>query len=156
MPERAPTQFPTNICGTTLFSGDPNTGQQLVTYGGSRTFNKQSGTAGGTAQIWTGAGRLDSVHLHPGATTTIPIASGISQQFWDQSAVVSGMSASGLLLASLLPAMFQGINSITTNSGQLFYGGFQTVGYSFKSGLAFNSTSGQVGFTASFTPVVSG
>ncbi len=154
MPERNPSARPTNIVGSVLMSGDPNTGQQLFTANGTKTFTQYSGTAGGDANIWVGAGRLNGVYTHPGLTQLA--LSGQFISFYDSATAVSGgpLATSGHkiiggigLPQSLAPAA----------SGDLIVGGqYFPLGLVFTSGLCFQSRSGVNGWTADYTAVVSG
>ncbi len=148
MPERNPTRSPTFIAGTVLESGTPNTGQQTFTDGGSRTFQKLSGTAGGDANIWVGAGRLDAALLHPELLAANPAASGVTVLFYDSAAAVSGGPLTNKIVGVL--------RSMETKSGQVQGGQVSKFGFVFTSGLCHTSASGMPGFTASYTPVISG
>jgi hypothetical protein len=163
MPERFPTSKPEVICGTNLFSGTPNTGQQPTTYGGSNNFQKFSGTVGPDLSIWVGAGRLDNfASLGTIGTTDIKQASGQPIIFYDSAIAASGgpIAASGHKIIAILDTRgfpLPGGNPNIFNSGALSYGYPPTpVGAVFTSGLCVSMTSGQVGFNVSFTPVVSG
>lgn len=160
MPERTPTRYPSIIAGTTLESGTPNTGQIPYTLGGTHTSTKLSGTAGGDANFWPGAGRLDSVCIFPPASVAVgPVASGISLTFYDSVAAVSGgpLATSGhKVIAVISPATDNQLASPAWNSGLPIIGKTVQLGYVFTSGLCYVSTSGQLGFSVSFTPVVSG
>ena len=153
MSNRFPTSKPTTMVGSTILSGLPNTGQVLFTQGGSVTFSKLSGTAGGNAMIFTGAGRLDSIHYHPSA---IPAASGFPLLFYDAASALSGHGASGYTILDTTNTAQFGSVFATFNSGVVNIGGDKQVGRVFQSGLAFQSQSGQAGFTVSYTPVQSG
>lgn len=151
MPERNPTAKPTVIAGTVFESGTPNTGQIPYTLGGTRTFGRFSGTAGGDVNIWVGGGRLDTVLLHPATVATIPAASGVAPIFYDSAVAVSGgpINASGHKIVGVgLPA--------TTVSGAAIGGQVISLGIVFSSGLCVTGASGMAGFTACYTPTVSG
>lgn len=152
MPERLPTAKPTVVAGTNIESGTPNTGQVPYTIGGSRTFNKLSGTAGGDANIFVGGGRLDLGFQH-GAT--VLALSGQAITFYDSAVAVSGgpLAASGHKVVGVL-----GFNQPQpAASGDVYQGGnVQNLGFVFTSGLCHNSRSGQLGFTVSYTIAVSG
>ncbi len=160
MPERLPTSRPTIIGGTPLLSGDVNTTQLMHTLGGTKTATRMSGLVGPDVVLWVGGGRLDNVEIHPGAGVTMPAASGIAVTFYDTAVVVSGgpFFASGhKILAKIHPASLQGNNfNAFFNSGLLSYGGQVNLGRVFTSGLAVAVTSGQQGWTVSFSPTLSG
>lgn len=161
MPERVATRNPTILAGTNV-SGTlgPNTGQICMTFGGQRSFQKLSGTAGGAATIWTGAGRLDSLIIHPPAARTVAVGadvnSGLRLILYDGTCLGSGGPLSGEL------QLFAGFSNTgnggveATVSGGFRCGNVFQLGHPFLSGLSHNSTSGQDGFTCFFTPVVSG
>lgn len=148
MPERNPTAKPTIIAGTVLESGTPNTGQVQYTIGGTKTFTKFSGTAGGDANIVVGGGRLDAVLLHHSA---IPGASGVAIVFYDSAVAVSGgpLATSGHKIVGA-------ISPTSTISGALTPPQVLDLGFVFTSGLCHTSASGQPGFSVSYTPVISG
>lgn len=151
MPERLPTPRPTIVAGTNFESGTPNTGQLMHTLGGSRLANVFSGTAGGDSNIWVGAGRLDLALMHRSILAAIPAASGLPVVFYDSAAAVSGgpLATSGHKIVGILaPAV--------TASGTVIYGETRSFGTVFTSGLCATGTSGQAGWSCSFTPVVSG
>lgn len=154
MPERQPTAKPTIVAGTTFVSGDPNTGQQLFSQGGTKTFTKFSGTAGGDANVWVGAGRLDNACLFDGSVVAL---SGTPVIFYDSAIAVSGgpIAASGHKVVGVL-----GVGGSTKGvaaSGDVFMAGLsQTIAMPFNSGLCYTSRSGHLGFSISYTPVVSG
>jgi len=157
MPERFATLKPTILAGTNV-SGDggPNTGQVLMTQGGQRSFQKLSGTAGGSATIWTGAGRLEAIVIHPPAARTIAVGadinSGLPLILYDGTCLGSGGPLSGEIQVWKGYADYEPTVS----------GGFRTgrtltqLGLPFLSGLSHNSTSGGDGFTCFFSVVVSG
>lgn len=149
MPERTPTARPQIMAGTIFESGCPNTGQIPYTQGGCKTHTVHSGTAGGDANIHVGAGRLDRAVLFAGAATQA--ASGKAITFYDSAVAVSGgpLAASGHKVLGTLQAA-------NTNSGMLIYGEVRDFGITFTSGLCHTGTSGNTGFTVSYTPVVSG
>lgn len=150
MAERNPTKNPQITAGTVLESGTPNTGQVLGTHGGSKNHSVLSGTAGGDAAIHVGGGRLDKVCLHP---STIPAASGVAIVFYDAAVAVSGgpLSASGHKVV----AAIKHPNNPNV-SGLIQTPTIHDAGFVFTSGLCHTGASGQVGFNASYTPVVSG
>ena len=157
MPERIATAKPTVMVGSPI-SGSlgPNTGQICMTFGGQRSFGKLSGTAGGAATIWTGAGRLDAVHVHPPSVPTLAngsdIMSGIPLVFFDSTTPGSGAPLSGEI------QLWKGTGTTqpVAGSGVFRYGAVVQMGFPFLSGLSHSSISGQDGFTVYFTPVVSG
>ena len=145
------------MAGTTI-SGSlgPNTGQVCMTFGGQRSLMKASGTAGGAATIWTGAGRLDALHIHPPSVPTLAngsdIMSGIPLVFFDSTTPGSGAPLSGEI------QLWKGTGTLApvAGSGVFRYGSVIQLGFPFLSGLSHSSISGQDGFTVYFTPVVSG
>ena len=156
MPERASTSKPTILAGTNM-SGvlGPNTGQVCTTQGGQRSFMKRSGTAGGAATIWTGAGRLDTIHVHPPALKTeaagAMMASGIALVFFDSITHASGAPLSGEVILWKGDGM-----PPVAGSGIVRAGAVIQLGAPFLSGLSHDSISGQDGFTVYFPPVMSG
>lgn len=159
MPERVATQNPHVMVGSTI-SGSlgPNTGQICMTFGGQRSFQKQSGTAGGAATIWTGAGRLDSILFHAPTNTLAAgaaVESGLPLVLFDSVAHGSGAPLSGEIVLWRGVSTQLAYNSVI--SGVLTrVGGVLRLGHPFLSGLSHSSISGQDGFTVFFTPVVSG
>ncbi len=167
MPERGPVQPPSQanarqnvIAGTNTFSGTPNTGQVLFTFGPSMTDSSHSGAPGGL-QLWAGAGRLDFLQLLGYGAAAPAAASGLPIYFYDAGAIISGgpITNSGLNVVGILDARSEAARSfgITTfNSGVLiFTGPPYTLGTTFTSGLCVDTRSGQPGFIAGWTPVVS-
>lgn len=155
MPERQPTAKPTIIAGTTFVSGDPNTGQQLFTYGGTKTFTKFSGTAGGDANVWVGAGRLDVACTFDGSALAL---SGTPIIFYDSAIAVSGgpLATSGHKVVGVLGVGGANAGPLAA-SGDVFMAGMtQIIAMPFNSGLCYTSRSGHLGFSISYTPVVSG
>lgn len=154
MPERLPTIKPTVNIGSVLTSGDPNTGQMCYTQGGSKTFSKLSGVVGPDVNIWVGGGRLDASFFHDSALLAL---SGQAVVFYDSAVAVSGgpLSTSGHKIVGVLaPTGFQADTSV---SGAALRGGIViNHGFPFTSGLCVTTRSGQAGFSATFTPVVSG
>jgi hypothetical protein len=151
VPNRNPTATPTIIAGTVLESGTPNTGQVMYSDGGNRLNSVFSGTAGGDANHWVGAGRLDSAFYHG---QTVLALSGQFVTFYDAAAAVSGgpLATSGHKIVAVL-----GFGNFGNASGNVYTGGdlvkFGTV---FTSGLCYASRSGQLGFSVCYTPVISG
>lgn len=154
MPERTPTNKPTVLVGSTIESGVPNTGQSLWTLGGTRTHTVFSGTAGGDANIWVGGGRLDSFAFTNGNQLAL---SGQQVIFYDSAVAVSGgpLATSGHKHIGTLGVPMA---SKVAASGDVFIanGTVQTCGFVFTSGLCFQSRSGIMAWSASYTPVVSG
>ncbi len=151
MPERLPTAKPLIVAGTNLESGTPNTGQILQTIGGTHTYNKMSGVVGPDVSVWVGGGRLDLAVFHTATLATLSAASGKPIVFYDAAVAISGgpISASGHKVVGVLsPAV--------TASGTLIYGERRDFGSVFTSGLCHSTTSGQAGFSISYTPVISG
>lgn len=161
MPERLPTAKPQVTIGSTLLSGDVNTGQMMNTFGGAKYAMKLSGVVGPDVQIWVGGGRLDLVQLFPPASAAAaPAASGLAIVFYDTAAAISGgpFTTSGhKVLASLSPVDPALFNQPIFNSGLGCGGrGPLQLGIPFTSGLAVFTQSGQVGWGATFTPSLSG
>jgi hypothetical protein len=157
MPERNPTKNPTVLVGSVIESGTPNTGQVPITYGGTKTFSAMSGAVGPDICIHVGAGRLDSVTIHPPSVRTVAngsdINSGLPITFYDSAVAVSG----GPLSASGHKVIWKGFADYEkTVSGGFRTGRTVSLGYAFTSGLVHTTTSGQDGWTVSYTPVVSG
>lgn len=155
MAERSITTNPQVIAGTPTSSGDVNTGQVLGTNGGTRTFTKFSGTAGGDALIHKGGGRLDKAFFLDSALIAL---SGQPTIFYDAAVAVSGgpLAASGHKVVGVLaPSPDEG--ALTGISGNALRGGVvRDIGFTFQSGLCHTSRSGGAGFTCSYTPVYSG
>ena len=166
MPERLPTIKPTVTVGSVLTSGDPNTGQICQTLGGSKTVERKSGVVGPDINLHVGGGRLDTVHVHwpaaaSGFTTNAAFASGLPVTFYDSAVAVSGgpLNASGhkIVLKVFPHDLYLMGTGATVNSGLLGQGRAPfPVGAVFTSGLCVTTASGQHGWTATFTPVVSG
>lgn len=152
MPERRPTSLPDIQAGTILFSGQPNTGQQPVTFGSTHTFSQLSGQTLADGQIWRGGGRLETGQIIHNAD---PAASGIPIVLYDAAvatpvAVAPGpLSASGHKVVGILRAS-------NISSGWIIGGDLTRFDMIFTSGLHHSNISGAPGFTCSFTPVVSG
>ncbi len=171
MPERPPLKFPSQqnsqqnvIGGTNTFSGTPNTGQVLYTTGPSMTDSRMSG---GTAdvQLWTGGGRLDFLQLLGFGVSVPQAASGFPIFFYDSHNALSGGPGtnSGPKTVGILDPRGEAARQpattgllVTFNSGALIYTGPPyTPGTVFTSGLCVVQRSGQPGFIAGWTPVVS-
>lgn len=158
MPERLPTAKPQIMAGTSLRSGDPNTGQILMTTGGGRAHTVYSGTAGGDANIVVGGGRVDKGILFH---SIIPVLSGVPVILYDSAVATSGgpFAASGHKIVGILQhppvhgnSNVSGVFESTRHLAALLDLG----GIPFTSGLCHTGTSGQPGFTVSFTTVISG
>lgn len=165
MPERLPTARPDNLVGSILTSGDPNTGQLMQSYGGSKTVTRNSGVVGPDINLWVGGGRLDTLHIHwpnsaSGFTTNAAYASGLPVTFYDSAVAVSGgpLPTSGhKILLKIAPYEPNLLGTATIQSGLLGQGrGPMQIGTVFTSGLCVTTASGIPGWTATFTPVVSG
>ncbi len=158
MPQRFPTSKPGIIAGTLLTSGDPVTGQIPYTLGGSRYAMRASGVVGPDVQLQVGGGRLDMVQIFANATpAAAPAASGIAVVFYETAAVISGGPINGeKILASIHPAGDQAQNQLIFNSGLGCLGKVVPLGVPYQSGLAVFVASGQVGWGATYTPVLSG
>ena len=148
MPEANPRRHPECVVGSNRESGTVNTGQLLVSFGSQKTVSYLSGVAT-DALIQLGAGRLDSAQVIPSADLA---ASGLPIVFYDAAVVGTAgpIFASGhKVLGVLAPA--------TTASGLFIDKGEQrTFSAPYTSGLCVYLISGQCGFSASYTPVVSG
>lgn len=156
MPERLPTAKPLVMVGSNLESGTPNTGQLPFTQGGSRVACVFSGAAGGDANLWVGGGRLDKAQLHPWA---VSVMSGKPVIFYDAAAAVSGgpLPASGHKIVGVLAFDTNAADQIGSGLATGSQGGkVREFGFVFTSGLCCTGTSGQPGFSVSFTPVISG
>lgn len=154
MPSRLPTAKPTIMAGTVIISGDPNTGQILMTHGGTRVHTVFSGTAGGDANIVVGAGRLDAAFFHDSALIAL---SGQPVVFYDAAAAVSGgpLATSGHKVVGVLAPSEE--FATTGISGAALRGGvIRQIGFSFSSGLCHTGRSGGPGWSASYTLVNSG
>lgn len=150
MGERAVTKKPTVTIGTVLSSGDPNTGQNLNTLGGTKNYSKFSGVVGPDVNIHVGGGRLDKVTMD---WSTIPAASGVVVKFYDSAVAVSGgpLATSGhKLVASVKHPNYPNVSGLIHTPFTV------DLGHVFTSGLCVTTASGQVGFACSYTPVVSG
>lgn len=153
MPNRAVTRNPTIMAGTVLGSGEPNTGQIPLTLGGSRNHTVFSGTAGGDANIWVGAGRLDAAFFVDSALIAL---SGQPVVFYDSAVAVSGgpLAASGHKVIGVLAPSKE--FATTGISGAALRGGdVRNFGFVFTSGLCHTGRSGGAGFSVSYTPVMS-
>ncbi len=151
MPERNPSRVPTIIAGTSLESGTPNTGQIPYTLGGSKTVTVFSGAVGPDILIQAGGGRLDAAFFHDSPTLAL---SGQPVVFYDSAIAVSGgpLAASGHKVVGVLAP-----KTDSSISGAALRGGVvQSFGFVFTSGLVYTTRSGGAGWSASFTPVVSG
>jgi hypothetical protein len=150
MPERLPTTNPTVIAGTPLLSGTPNTGQLLYTQGGAKVYTKLSGVVGPDNLIHVGGGRLDAAFFHDSALIAL---SGQAVVFYDASAAVSGGPLTNPVVGVLAPGPQLGGTGI---SGAALRGGIVSpFGFTYQSGLCASTRSGQAGWSASYTPVVS-
>ena len=147
MPERNPTRQPDIYAGTILYSGSPNTGQIPYSFGGSKTYSSLSGVATDVL-IQLGAGRLDNAQLIPGADLA---ASGLPVIFYDSHAAAAAgpVAASGHKIVGVIAPS-------NTASGNIIFGDKLSYGTVFTSGLCVYQISGIPGFTATYTPVVSG
>jgi hypothetical protein len=120
--------------------------QLFTSPGGQRTHTVFSGTAGGDANIYAGAGRLD-VGFQFGAA--VLALSGKSITFYDSAVAVSGgpLATSGHKVIGVLGSPSQAASGDMSTPGAV-----TQFGVRFTSGLCYASTSGQVGFTASYSP----
>lgn len=147
---------PLRMAGATVNSGTVNTGEVQMTTGGGIAATFYSGMAapaltgaygavavGSDVLIFSGAGRLKDI-LTIG---TILSLSGVQTTFYDAGAPVSGgpIPASGHRIIGVLPAAF-GVSGQVLGPGPFGYD------IPFNSGLCFNSRSGQLGFTVTYTP----
>ncbi len=161
------TRNPLRIIGGQPFSGGPNTGEQATIRGGSLAATVYSGNfalggsggltgapgavaVGGDVQLWSGAGRLNSILIHN------VIQSGLQVVFYDTSTVTSGgpFPSSGHRFLGIIPAITYGAGVASGNTFIVNDGKPINVDIPFQSGLAFNSRSGQTGFTVTWTPEV--
>jgi len=162
MAESFGAKYPQRIAGSPISGeGQVDTGQVLHTYGGTKRFANYSGTAGGDANIHVGGGRLDYLILHPPATAAAgPAASGLTMTFYDAAAAVSGgpLSTSGHTILWQGKAFDANAQASTIwNSGLGMVGRvIGPLGVPFHSGLCHTGASGHHGFTALYTPAVSG
>jgi hypothetical protein len=150
MPVRFPTNSPTIIAGTVLESGTPNTGQIPFTLGGSKVYSKASGVVGPDNLIHAGPGRLDAAFFHD---TAILALSGQAVVFYDASTAVSGGPLTNTVVGVLAPSdefAATGISGAALRGGQV-----RQFGFTYLSGLCASTRSGQAGWAASYTPVVS-
>lgn len=154
---------------------------QKNTFGGFQTATMYSGAVapgltgaygavatGSDVLLFSGPGRLDSITLNPagGAGATVsPMFSGVALPiiFYDAGTVSSGgpFSASGHKIIGFTPAVATLVAGLPVNSGpsqlpgqDLLGGIVHQIGVPFMSGLAFNSRSGQLGFTVAWTPEI--
>ena len=164
MPERLPTKNPTIIAGTNLMSGTPNTGQIPYTLGGSKTICAGSGANGlsgiGAFQYQAGQGRLDTIQMLGVGAAAPAAASGTPITFYDAAVAGTGanLQSGHKILAILDPRAISQINAaLAFNSGALIYAPPPIpLGAPFMSGLCVAGGSGAPGWTATYTPVVSG
>lgn len=163
MSERAATRNPTVIVGSPVSGqGGPNTGQLSWTQGGQRIHFQSSGAA--AAQIWPGAGRVNSVQLIGFAAAAPAAASGVPYLIYDGAVAGAGFSqlSGHRLLAKADPrtlAINNPSNSVLPlfNSGMVMYDGpTEWIGRPFSSGLNIQGASGACGIVIDYTPVVSG
>lgn len=149
--QRFPTAKPTVMVGSTVMSGTPNTGQVLMTQGGTHLVSVASGVVGPDVAAWVGAGRLDSAFFHDSAIIAL---SGQPVFFYDAATAVSGGPLTNKVVGVLAPGAELGGTGI---SGAALRGGaLKTFGTPFYSGLCYSLRSGQAGFSVCFTPVLSG
>lgn len=147
-----PSKNPLSFTGTTVYSGLPNTGQSLWTQGGGVTVSVLSGTAGGHQLLFSGPGRLDAAFFHDSAMQAL---SGLPITFYDASAAVSGTFSGRPVLGQLAGGPNEGATPAL--SGALLKGGIvRTFGFPFLSGLAVTGASGMPGWSATYTPAISG
>ncbi len=123
----------------------------LGSIGGTKTYTRYSGTAGGGALIWSGTGRLNTVFLHREDT------SGLKTNFVDVGAFVSGLTgfagASGMNIVGTAPYTFNNAQW-SGHPIDTAFGALTPIRYDipFFSGLAFSDSSGTNPWTATFTP----
>ncbi len=151
------TRSPVRTFGA-VSSGSPDTGEQLTTRGGTRRYSVYSGGlitvnsgslplplqlgSGGHVNIWSGAGRLNTVIPHQ-------YISGAATVFYDAASIagsgVGTFATGGYAVLGIIPAnSFNG-----TNLGPLPPIQFDTP---FMSGLSVSAPSGSAGFTVTWTP----
>lgn len=157
---RQPTLNKTIIAGTSMYSGQPNTGQVRNTYGGQVTAaGRYSGT--GAEQIALGQGRLDTAQIIAAGVAAPAAASGQSVIFYDSHAAGTGYDRTSghRILAVLDPraAAQKYFGSTTYNSGAVMIGIDPIpLGIPYNSGLNVQALSGAPGYSCSYTPVLSG
>lgn len=161
MAEFGSTAKPTFIAGTNLSGcGGPNTTQLLYTMGGQQVTSYYSGVGQAATAVLAraGGGRLDTIQGISAAALPLG-ASGFPVIFIDSHAAGTYSSTSGhKILAVLDPRqVLQATIPTLFNSGAVFFGTAPIqVGVPFSSGLMISALSGALGFTCSWTPVVSG
>lgn len=159
------TRNPLRTVGGNLYSGGPNTGELTYARAGAITACIWSGalapsltgcpagavTSGGHTQLWSGAGRLNTIIPHALLT------SGQSVTFYDAGAItVSGVSVSGQRFIGLIPVTMRA-PLVALSGNQTLSVAWQdqiSVDMPFSSGLCVSAASGAPGFTVSFTPEV--
>ena len=127
--------------------------------GGTRTWSRLSGAAGGAAVIQgSGGGWVESITLHPPAAAAAGMAASgaaVPVILFDSNVAGSGspFPTSGLtILANLQAADPASVASIIFNSGLPHVGRTVKLGLRYNSGLCINGMSGQAGVTISYTP----
>lgn len=148
---RLPTAKPMVVAGTNVESGTPNTAQVLMTMGGQKTVTKLSGVVGPDVLVHVGPGRLDAAFFHDSAIIAL---SGQPVVFYDASVAVSGGPLTNNVVGVLAPSdefAATGISGAALRGGQV-----RNFGFTYLSGLCYSTRSGQAGFSASYTPAVSG
>lgn len=151
------TRNPVRVCGGQSNSGLINTGEARITYGGDMTASIYSGqvapalgaapgavATGADVLLYSGAGRLKDVLIHQS------LVSGQSIIFYDAGVTSSGgpFPLSGNRILATAPPVTLGLQSGVFQS----VAGAYPFDVPFTSGLCFNSTSGQAGFTVSWIP----
>ena len=154
---RQPTASPTTIGGTSVYSGQPNTGQLRQTYGGQVNIPGLL-SGGGAAAIALGQGRLDTAQILSVGAAVPQAASGQQVIFYDSHAVGTGyVPASGHKILAILDPRAQAQGMAAFNSGALMVAGLPIqLGVPYNSGLNVVALSGAPGYTCSYTPVLSG
>ena len=156
---RQPTASTTIIGGTSIYSGQPNTGQLRQTVGGQvNDTGLYSGA--GARQIALGQGRLDTAQIFAIGVAAPALASGVAVIFYDSHAAGTGyVPASGHKILAVLDPKVPGVSQFpnTYNSGAVMIGSLpQELGQPYNSGLNVSALSGAPGYTCSYTPVLSG
>lgn len=145
------------------FSGFPGTQEVAMTRGGQMTACVWSGalapslagcpagsvTSGGHTQLWSGAGRLNTIMPHA------YLNSGQAVTFYDAGAIsVSGISVSGQRFVGIVPQSMRAPLAVLSGNTQatVAWQDAIQIDMPFSSGLCVSAASGAPGFTVSFTP----
>lgn len=145
---------PLRFAGAVFNSGNVNTGEQNMTFGGLIAATVYSGIASGVSLtgapgavafgsdilFQSGAGRLKDVLLGQ------VFVSGVTLKFYDSAAPASGGPASGV------KTLFTIVNSVLSGAVGLAAGTVLAADVPFTSGLAVNMTQNPGTFTVTWTP----